>query len=58
MGNQEYDQFVKALERQKKEVAKSSENERKEFLKSVGVFTKNGNLTKSFKQICIPKDRD
>lgn len=53
----EYDEFVKALQQQKKEVAKSSSGDQQKFLHSVGVLTRNGTLTKSFKQICIQKDR-
>lgn len=58
MNSKDYKDFVKALEKQKKSVSKSSPSDRKRFLHSVGVLSKKGNLTKSFKQICIPKDQD
>ena len=47
--------FLKILKKEKRAASKYTKAKAGEFLKTVGVLTKNGNLTKPFKEICIPK---
>tara|TARA_R110000868_G_scaffold177159_1_gene415454 strand:+ start:293 stop:466 length:174 start_codon:yes stop_codon:yes gene_type:complete len=47
--------LLQELRAYKKEVTSSKESSRK-FLKDVGIITEKGNLTKNYRNLCIPKE--
>ncbi len=49
--------FVKVLEKYKEKVSKS-EKTSKAFLVDLGVITQKGNLTKNYKDLCIPVEQE
>ncbi|MEO8147296.1 MAG: hypothetical protein ABI723_06655 [Bacteroidia bacterium] len=57
MNEREINQFLKILEKEKRAAAKHTKAQALAFLQSIGVFTKNGNPSKQYKSICIPKER-
>ena len=56
MTDKERKEFLKILNDKIEEVSNSQMAARK-FLVDLGIFTKNGNLTKRYKHICIPQDQ-
>jgi hypothetical protein len=54
MSDKEYKDFNKALKRKEK-ILSSSKEERVKFLQQIGIYNKNGNLSKPFKELCTPK---
>ena len=57
MSNQELIKFKKAIEEKKLEISNNKEKSR-EFLYTVGVLTKSGNLKKEYKDLCILEKQD
>jgi hypothetical protein len=53
MSEKEYKDFNKAL-KVKEKILSESKEERVKFLKQIGVYNRNGNLTESFKKLCTP----
>jgi len=49
--------FVILLNKYKKKVTKS-ESASKEFLISLGIINRNGRLTKTYKDLCIPEGQE
>lgn len=57
MSKQELIKFKKAIEDKRLEISNNKEKAR-EFLYTVGVLTKNGNLKKEYKDLCILEKQD
>ena len=57
MSTNEINIFLSHLKKEKTASTRHTKAQAKAFLQSVGVLTKSGNLTKPFKNICIPKGR-
>lgn len=57
MKDSEVDKLVKKMEAQRLELAKSKEKALN-FLVGAGILSKNGKLTKPYKHLCIPQERD
>jgi hypothetical protein len=57
MSDREINSFLKILEKRKKTAEKHTKAQSLVFLHSIGIMTKNGNPTKRYKNICIPKDQ-
>lgn len=51
MSKSEYEEVKKLLDKKRKEI-KNNQAEARSVLVRAGIFTKNGNLTKVYKDIC------
>jgi hypothetical protein len=57
MNEQDLKKFLKILEKEKQAVSKHTKEQSIAILHSIGVLTKNGNPTKRYKDLCIPKEQ-
>jgi len=56
MTDKEVDRLIKEMRAYTKELFKDKEKS-KDFLVRAGIITKNGNLTKPYKHLCIPQEQ-
>jgi len=56
MNEQERQELLAALEKQKRTVAKNKRAARK-FLRDVGIYTKSNKLSKNYSNLCIPQSQ-
>lgn len=57
MSEKDLHNFLRLLEKERKNASKHTKEEADAFLKTIGVLTKNGNVAEPFKNICIPKSQ-
>ncbi|HEY5326458.1 MAG TPA: hypothetical protein VIJ27_05625 [Mucilaginibacter sp.] len=56
MSDKEIESIALSIRKNGKKMAKDKAK-RESFLKKIGILTKNGNVSRAYKDICIPIDR-